>query len=189
VARQVYFSFHFQRDIQRANVVRKSQTIKAEDEEVGYYDHSLWEEAETKGEEAIKALIDGGLAGASVTAVLIGAETYSRPWVLYEIAESRNAGMGLLGINLCNIPDWDDKTEAPGPNPFAEVSEPTVLGGQRSLDTIFPVHDWVNEEGYANAASWIELAAEAAGKVEIRDRFRWWPTTKTSSPIASSTWR
>jgi hypothetical protein len=91
-------------------------------------------------------LIDGGLAGASVTAVLIGAETYSRPWVLYEIAESRNAGMGLLGINLCNIPDWGGKTEAPAHNPFAKVSEPTVLGGQRSLDTIFPVYDWLTRK-------------------------------------------
>jgi hypothetical protein len=78
MARQVYFSFHYQRDVQRANVVRNSQTIRAVDEEVGYYDHSLWEEAQTTGQAAIKALIDEGLQGASVTAVLIGAETYSR---------------------------------------------------------------------------------------------------------------
>jgi hypothetical protein len=164
MARQVYFSFHYQRDIQRANIVRNSQTIRAEDEEVGYYDHSLWEEAQTKGEAAIKALIDGGLAGASVTAVLIGAETYERKWVLYEIAESHNQGMGLLGINLCNVPAWDGSTEAPGPNPFEQLSVPTVLGGSKPLSLIYPVYDWVYGDGYSNAASWIEGAAQAAGR-------------------------
>src|SRR4051794_20392271 len=98
MARQVFFSFHYQRDVQRANVVRNSQTIRDTDEVVGYYDHSLWEEAQTSGAAAVKALIDAGLKGASVTAVLIGAGTYSRKWVLYEIMESHNAGMGLLGI-------------------------------------------------------------------------------------------
>lgn len=72
MARQVFFSFHYQRDVQRANVVRNSQTIRDTDEVVGYYDHSLWEEAQTSGAAAIKALIDAGLKGASVTAVLIG---------------------------------------------------------------------------------------------------------------------
>ncbi len=164
MARQVYFSFHYQRDIQRANVIRNSQTIRAEDEEVGYYDHSLWEEAQTKGATAIKALIDGGLAGASVTAVLIGAETYQREWVLYEIAESHNAGMGLLGIYLNNIPAWDRSTEALGPNPFDQVSIPTVLGGRQALSTIYPTYDWVYGDGYNNAPAWIEAAAQAAGR-------------------------
>ena len=164
MARQVYFSFHYQRDIQRANVVRNSQNIRAEDEEVGYYDHSLWEEAQTKGDTAIKALIDSGLSGASVTAVLIGAETYQRKWVLYEIAESHNAGMGLLGVNLNNIPTWDGSTEMSGPNPFEQLSVPTVLGGSKLLSSIYPVYDWVYGDGYSNAAGWIEAAAHAAGR-------------------------
>lgn len=164
MARQVFFSFHYQRDVQRANVVRNSQTIRDTDEVVGYYDHSLWEEAQTSGAAAIKALIDAGLKGASVTAVLIGAETYSREWVLYEIMESHNAGMGLLGINLNNIPAWDRTTEGPGPNPFDLVSIPTVLGGTKPLSSIYPVYDWVYDGGYNNAATWIEAAAQAAGR-------------------------
>lgn len=164
MARQVYFSFHYQRDVQRAKVVRNSQTIRDADEEVGYYDHSLWEEAQTTGLAAIKALIDEGLQGASVTAVLIGAETYSRKWVLYEIMESHNAGMGLLGISLNNIPGWDGAAEGQGPNPFDSVSIPAVLGGTTPLSSIYPVYDWVYEDGYNNAAAWIEAAAQAAGR-------------------------
>jgi hypothetical protein len=144
LARQVYFSFHYQRDIQRANVVRKSNVVRAEGEEVGYYDHSLWEEAETKGEAAIRKLIDDGMAGASVTVVLIGGETYSRPWVRYEIAESHNKGMGLLGIRLNKILDWQRHVEAPGPNSFDYLNVPGPLGGT-PLSTIYPVYDWVDE--------------------------------------------
>ena len=96
--------------------------------------------------------------------MLIGAETYQRKWVLYEIAESHNAGMGLLGVNLNNIPTWDGSTEMSGPNPFEQLSVPTVLGGSKLLSSIYPVYDWVYGDGYSNAAGWIEAAAHAAGR-------------------------
>lgn len=163
MARNVYFSFHFQRDIQRANVVRNSRTILADGEEVGYYDRSLWEEAQTKGDAAIQALIDNGMVGASVTAVLIGAETYDRRWVQYEIAASHNQGMGLLGIRLNNIPDWNNNVEAAGPNPFEYLKIPGLLGGTL-LSSLYPVYDWVYDDGYTNASAWIEQAALAAGR-------------------------
>lgn len=163
MARQVYFSFHYD-DIQRANVVRNSQTIRAADEEVGYYDHSLWEEAKTKGDAAIKALIDGGLSGASVTVLLIGTETYQRPWVLYEIAESHNQGMGLLGIHINGIADWQGLVKMPGPNPLAEVSIQAPFGGRTPLSMLYPVYDWASQDGYTNAPQWIEQAAASAGR-------------------------
>jgi hypothetical protein len=163
MARQVYFSFHFD-DVQRANIVRNSQTIRAADNEVGYYDHSLWEEAKTKGVSAIESLIDDGLSGASVTVVLIGTETYRRSWVLYEIAKSHNQGMGLLGIHINGIGDWNGLAGAPGPNPFAEVSVPAPLGGRTPLSSFYPVYDWVGDDGYTNAPEWIEQAATHAGR-------------------------
>lgn len=159
MARYVYYAFHFQRDIQRANVVRNSRTVLAAGEEVGYYDRSLWEEAETKGDDAIQKLIDDGLIGASVTIVLIGAETYKRRWVLYEIAESYNNGKGLLGIRLNNIEDWNGNRDWAGPNPFDYV---TV--GQSPLSGMYPVYDWITDDGYNNAAGWIEQAALDAGR-------------------------
>lgn len=163
MARQVYFSFHYD-DVQRANIVRNSQTIRAADEEVGYYDHSLWEEAKTKGASAIESLIDEGLSGASVTVVLIGTETYRRSWVLYEIAESHNQGMGLLGIHINGIGDWNGLADAPGPNPLAEVSVPAPLGGRTPLSSFYPVYDWVGNDGYTHAPEWIERAAANASR-------------------------
>ena len=164
MGRYVYYAFHFQRDIQRANVVRNSRTVLAAGDEVGYYDRSLWEEAKTKGDAAIKALIDEGMKGASVTAVLIGAETYERKWVLYEIAESHNQQMGLLGIHINDIPDWQRNVELLGPNPLDYVSVDRGIFGNVALSSLYPTYDWVYDDGYQNAGSWIEQAALDAGR-------------------------
>lgn len=48
--------------------------------ETGFYDKSLWEEAETKGKAALQRLIDGSLNNTSVTCFLIGQKTHERPW-------------------------------------------------------------------------------------------------------------
>lgn len=164
IVRYVYYAFHFQRDIQRANVVRNSRTVLAAGDEVGYYDRSLWEEAQTKGDAAIQKLIDDGMVGASVTVVLIGAETYQRRWVLYEIAQSHKLDKGLLGIRLNNIPDWSGNAEIPGPNPFDYLTVDRGLLGNVALSTLYPVYDWTLNDGYNNAASWIDRAAVAAGR-------------------------
>lgn len=161
--RYAYYAFHFQCDIQRANVVRNSRTVLAAGDEVGYYDRSLWEEAQTKGDAAIQKLIDDGMVGASVTVVLIGAETYQRRWVLYEIAQSHKVAKGLLGIRLNNTPDWSGNTETAGP-PFDYLTIDRDLLGNVALSTLYPVYDWILNEGYNNAASWIGRAAVAAGR-------------------------
>lgn len=162
--RNVYYAFHFQRDIQRANVVRKSRVVRAVGEEVGYYDRSLWERARTRGDAAIRRLIDKGMEGASVTAVLIGAQTYQRRWVRYEIAQSHNQRMGLLGIYLNNIKDWRGNVERRGPNPLDYLTVDRGIFGETPLSRIYRVYDWIYDYGYQNAADWIEQTAQAVGR-------------------------
>ena len=92
LARRVFFSFHYDADITRAQRVRNSWVTQrwTREEKVarGFFDAGLWESAKTQGRTAIERLIDQGLVNTSVTAVLIGAETYSRDYVMYEIRES-----------------------------------------------------------------------------------------------------
>lgn len=78
MARRAFFSFHYERDIWRANVVRNSWVTQNR-EAAGYFDASLWEEAKKKGDGAIKAMIDSALINTSVTVVLVGQETASAP--------------------------------------------------------------------------------------------------------------
>ena len=59
MARRVFFSFHYERDIWRANQVRNSWVTQPDRESAGFFDASLWEEAKRKGDAAIKKMIDG----------------------------------------------------------------------------------------------------------------------------------
>lgn len=54
MARRVFFSFHYERDVWRASVVRQSWRTKPDRESAGFFDAGLWEEAKQKGEAASK---------------------------------------------------------------------------------------------------------------------------------------
>ena len=148
MARRVFFSFHYDRDIWRANVVRKSW-VTQDREAAGFFDASLWEEAKKKGDAAIKKMIDDALIGTSVTAVLIGAQTAGRTYVKYEIDKSIEQRKGLFGVRIHKIEDTSGNTDSWGANP---------------LPTSYTVYDWKDDNGYANFGSWVEKAARAAGR-------------------------
>ena len=138
MARQVFFSFHYA-DIMNANIVRKSGQFMPT-AETGFYDKSLWEEAQTKGAAAVQALIDKGLVNTSVTVFLVGAKTYSRKWCLYERDKSIKDRKGLLGIQLPN--------------------EKSVGANTWLKDHDIPVYNW----NHASFSGWVEAAAVKAGR-------------------------
>jgi hypothetical protein len=121
MARRVFFSFHYERDVWRANVVRNSWVPKGNYIEAGFIDSAEFEKIKKKGDQAIKKWIDEQLEGTSVTVVLIGAKTYSRKWVRYEIIKSFDRGNGLLGVYIHNIKDKNGEVDLKGPNPFDYV--------------------------------------------------------------------
>lgn len=148
MARRAFFSFHYEHDIWRANVVRNSWVTQGR-ESAGFFDASLWEEAKTKGDAAIKALIDKALQNTSVTVVLIGNETASRSYVKYEIQQSVARANGLLGVWIEKIADKNGTVDDAGSNP---------------LPNGYNVYRWNKDEGSKNLGAWIEAAAKAAGK-------------------------
>ncbi len=145
MARKVFFSFHYQRDLWRVNVVRNSAMVEGVSA-AGFHDQSLWEETERKGDAAVRKLIDAGLDGTSVTVVLIGAETASRKYVSYEIEKSVARGNGLLGVRINNIKDQNGRTDSVGAVPAAL----TKAGA--------PVYAWE----YGKLGEWVETAYRAA---------------------------
>lgn len=161
MARRVFFSFHYERDVSRANVVRNSW-VTQDREAAGFFDAGLWEEAKTKGDAAIKKMIDDAMVGSSVTAVLIGAETAGRPYVEYEIQKSHGV-KGLLGVYIHNINNLDGKTDPQGANPFDRL---TIEQGGRTvyLSSLYPTYYWYGGDGYKNFGAWVEAAARAAGR-------------------------
>jgi hypothetical protein len=122
VAKRVYFCFHYQDVIDfRANVVRNHWLTKPDREAAGFFDASIWETAKKTGSTAIKRLINSGLDGTSVTCVLIGSQTYARPWVRYEILKSYRKGNTIFAIHINSIRGKDQVTKLKGSNPLEYV--------------------------------------------------------------------
>lgn len=136
MARRVFFSFH-SADIMNANIVRNSGQFKPT-KETGFYDASLWEEAKTKGDAAVKKLIDAGLNNTSVTCFLIGAKTSTRPWCRYELQKSIDDNKGILGILLPNQGEQ----------------------GPKWIRKYRPVYNWDHEK----FPDWVETAAKKVGR-------------------------
>jgi hypothetical protein len=145
MARKVFFSFDYGRDLWRVNVVRNSGLIEGF-AAAGFQDDALWEETRKKGDDALQRLIDKVLEGTSVTVVLIGAETANRRWISYEIERSISQKKGILGIRIDSIKDQNGKTDASGPIPAAL----TKAGA--------PVYDWE----YGKLGEWVEMAYKTA---------------------------
>lgn len=144
--RRVFFSFHYQRDIWRASIVRNAGIVDAQ-AAAGWSDASLWEDAKKKGDDAIKKLINDGLANTTVTVVLIGKETKNRRWVRYEIDQSHARGNGLLGVHIHMLKDKDGNTDSKGDPPA------------RLVELKAPCYDWERDR----FGRWVERAAINAG--------------------------
>jgi hypothetical protein len=130
MARRTFFSFHYDKDIWRANQVRNCNVVAGADT-AGFFDHSEYEEAKKSGEDGIRRMIQKHLKNTSVTVVLIGSETANRPWVKYEIEQSIAQKNGLLGIYINHLKDQDGNTS------LYRGTKPTVPYGIE-----FPAYDW-----------------------------------------------
>lgn len=159
MARRVFFSFHYERDVWRAGQIRNSWVTKPDRESAGFWDAASWEEVKRKGDEAIKRWIDRQLEGTSVTAVLIGSETADRKYVQYEIKKSWETGNGLLGIYIHNLKDSNGRTDLKGKSPF----DGYTFRRNNSIVTI-ATYDWAYNNGYNNLGTWVENAARQVGR-------------------------
>lgn len=163
MARRVFFSFHYENDINRAMVVRNSWVLQGK-EGAGFIDKAVFETLKRKGESAVHNWIDQQLQGTSVTVVLVGAETLERPFVQYEICESLNKGNTIIGVLIHNIKDMNTKAYSRCGNTH------TVIGRRNDGSLVYfdeicyGVYDYHLNNGYDNLGTWIEEAASSKKK-------------------------
>lgn len=162
MARKVFFSFHFERDVFRVMQVRNSWVIRNRGEAQPFYDKAQFEEAKRRA-GGIERWIEEQLHGTSVTVVLIGAETAARKWVNHEIKRSFELGKGMLGIYLNNMNDPRHGQDVRGANPF-ENWTCEIGGRQVSFASLYSTYDWIRDDGYNNFAAWVEQAAADVGR-------------------------
>lgn len=161
MARKVFFSFHYDRDVRRVVQVRNSWVVRAKGEAQPFYDKAKWEEV--RRTSGIEKWIDNQLGGTSVTVVLIGAETYEREWVRHEIKRSYELNKGILGIYIHNVKDPQNGADVKGKNPL-DYWTIKQNGADVPLSRFYKTYDWLNDDGYNNLATWIEAAAKAVGR-------------------------
>jgi hypothetical protein len=152
IKRKVFYSFYFDDDVFRVQQIRNMGLVEG-DEPVS---PNTWEQLQrTPG--GVKCWIDDNIAGKSCLVVLIGTNTYTRPWVKYEIKKAWEDGKGLFGIHIHNLKCPKKGTSAKGPNPF----DGTVF--RRNNQIVVPrVYDPNPSDAYGdinrNLASWVETA-------------------------------
>ena len=163
MARQVFFSFYYDRDNWRTQQVRNSNFI-GDDATLLPND---WETVEKGGDPAIQKWIDEQLNMRSCTIVLIGQETAGRKWINYEIKKSWELGKGVLGIYVHNLKDSDGEQAPKGQNPFSAFKL-----GSLNADSIIKTYCGINwqdsKEAYntikENIADWVEQAIKLRGE-------------------------
>lgn len=166
MAKRVFFSFHYQDVIDfRANTVRNHWMTKADREQAGFFDASVWEESQKKGDLALKRLINGALENTSNTCVLIGSQTYLRPWVRYEIMKSFRRGNHLLAVHINCIKGKNQQYKDLGPNPFDYLGVTYSEDGQAGTLHELLNGEWVKYDKIDGSADFnVKVLPEHRGK-------------------------
>ena len=115
--RPAFFSFHFDNDIWRANQVRNIGVVDGNQPVSG----NEWEAIKRGGDRAIMNWIEGQFKYKQILIVLIGSETASRPWVLYEIRRAWELGKPLMGIRINALENEFGRQSREGQNPFEKI--------------------------------------------------------------------
>jgi hypothetical protein len=158
MARRAFFSFHYKNDVWRANQVRNSWVTQGK-EAAGFIDAADFEKLQKEGDAAIKKWIDNQLSGTSVTVVLIGTDTSTRPYVQYELQKSYQRGNGIVGLHIHSCKDKSGDTCTKGSTTFGELGK-DASGDPVYFYQIAKVYDYVDDDGYKNLGTWIEDAVK-----------------------------
>ncbi|MFC2092901.1 TIR domain-containing protein [Bacteroidota bacterium] len=158
--RKVFYSFHFDNDCRRTQLVRNIGVIEGNKP----VSANEWEEVNRK--DAVKKWIDDNLKNKSCTIVLIGTETSERPLVKYEIERSWELGKAVFGIYIHNLKDTDGTQCKKGKNPFDKIYKNKFISDS-SLSSHTDIYDPPYSDSKKvynyiaeNIESWIERAIE-----------------------------
>ena len=156
--RPAFFSFHFDNDIWRANQVRNIGVVDGNQPVSG----NEWEAIKRGGDRAIMNWIEGQFKYKQILIVLIGSETASRPWVLYEIKRAWELGKPIMGIRINALENEFGRQSRVGENPFERIRlrDGTLLSQWVPVYTPYPYG--TSRDAYndirINMGNWVESA-------------------------------
>ena len=162
MARKCFYSFHYQPDNARAAQVRNIGVIEGN----ASASDNDWETVKRGGESAIKRWIDNQLEGRTATIVLVGAETANRKWINYEIVKSWDKGMGVVGICIHGLKNFDGATSSIGRNPFDYTKYDNTGRKLSSIVKCYNPAGSTSKERYGRIADNLSAVVEEA--IQIR---------------------
>ena len=162
MARRCFYSFHYKPDCTRASQVRQIGAIEGNKPATD----NDWE-AVTKGRDpAIKKWIADQMYGKSCTIVLVGSNTANRKWINYEIIESWDEGMGVVGIHIHGLKDLaTQQTSTKGDNPFDYITHGSTKNKLSSIVKCYNPVGADSKERYAWISQHLANAVEEAIKI------------------------
>lgn len=119
MASSVFYSFHYERDVNRVQLVQKINALEGPP----LLTPQAWETLRRRGTTAVAEWIDEEMKYKKAVIVLIGRETASRDWVKYEIRKAWADKRPLLGIAIHGLSSFGSVDSA-GPNPFEAAGLP-----------------------------------------------------------------
>ena len=136
MAKTVYYSFHYDRDVHRVQLVRNINALEGQP----LLNSQAWEEVRKKGDAAIEAWIDEQMRWKKAVIVLVGKETAGRKWVNYEINKAWKDKKPLLGVRIHGLASLSSGADTAGSNPFSvdariPLFDPTVNDLYGRIDT------------------------------------------------------
>lgn len=153
--RYVFHSFYYDEDCHRAQLVRNIGAVTGNK----MAHPNDWETVKRGGDAAIKRWIDNELDGKSCLIALIGRNTASRPWCLYEIKRAWELKKGVLGIHIHGLKNLSGLTSTMGMNPITHLN---ALGPSAYGVPVKNPAGWDSQQVYAsisnNITAWIDEA-------------------------------
>lgn len=119
MAKSVFYSFHYERDVMRVHQVRNIGAIQGQP----LLEPQDWESVKYRGDQAIKNWIARQMSGKDAIVVLIGSQTSTREWVKYEIGYAWNNHLPLVGVHIHGLSDPRTGVDIKGADPFWQMRD------------------------------------------------------------------
>ena len=135
MAKTVFYSFYYDRDVHRVQLVRNINALEGQP----LLNSQDWESVRRGGDAAIEKWIREQMAYKKAVIVLVGQETAGRKWVTYEINKAWSDKKPLLGVRIHGLSSMGS-VDRPGRSPFSDSSgipvfDPTVTTWDGKIDS------------------------------------------------------
>lgn len=136
MAKTVFYSFHYSRDVHRVQLVRNINALEGQP----LLNSQEWESVRTRGAAAIERWIDEQMKWKKAVIVLVGQQTSGRKWIDYEINKAWDSKKPLLGVRIHGLASLSGGADSAGSSPFntragIPLFDPTVKDGYGRIDT------------------------------------------------------